>query len=257
MAQDIVVEPHEFGPLLLDIGAALLQSGASCNRILITMLRIADAYHYMTHVDISPKSITLTLQVNNEQSVFNGTRSISAQGVNFKIISGISRLSWSVVEKQWPIQQVSVEIDRLLNLPPYSRLVILSVVSLAGAAFCFTFGGSYPEMGITFGATFFGLFIKQELLKNKFNTYICTFLSALAAAFFTGVFYKLGTGMQLEHAFATSVLFLIPGVPLINSITDLIDGNILNGMERGINALLHAMAIAIGLATVMFIFNIS
>ena len=73
---------------------------------------------------------------------------------------------------------------------------------------------------------------------------------------FIGIIYKLGTGIQLEHAFATSVLFLIPGVPMINAFTDLIDGNILNGMDRGINALMHAMAIAIGLTTVMFIFNI-
>jgi uncharacterized membrane protein YjjP (DUF1212 family) len=256
MDQRIIVEPQEFGSLLLEIGSALLRSGASSNRILLTLSRIADAYQFKTHVDISPKSVTLTLQLNKEQSVFTGTRSIPAQGVNFKIISGISRLSWSVVEKQWTLHQVRAEVDRLLNLPPYPRLVILGVVSLAGAAFCFTFGGSYPEMGITFGATFFGLFIKQELLKNKFNTYICTFLSALSAAFFTGIFYKLETGLELEHAFATSVLFLIPGVPLIISFTDMMDGNILNGIERGINALMHALAIAMGLAAAMLIFNI-
>jgi uncharacterized membrane protein YjjP (DUF1212 family) len=61
---------------------------------------------------------------------------------------------------------------------------------------------------------------------------------------------------KLDHAFATSILFLIPGVPLINSVIDLMDGYIINGIDRGINALIHAFAIAAGLATIILIFKV-
>lgn len=204
---------------------------------------------------MDPKSITLTLLDDDGQAVFNGTRSIPEQGVNFKIISGINRLSWAVAENKWPLQQMKGEINRLLQLPHYPRLVILLLVGLAGAAFCYTFGGNVAEMSVAFGATFTGLFFKQQLVKKSFNTYACTYLGALAATLFTGAFYKFGTGIQVEHAFATSVLFLIPGVPLINSFTDLMEGDILNGLERGIHALMHALAIAFGLSTTLFILN--
>ncbi|MEN9443917.1 MAG: hypothetical protein RIS47_807, partial [Bacteroidota bacterium] len=59
-----------------------------------------------------------------------------------------------------------------------------------------------------------------------------------------------------EHAFATSVLFLVPGVPLINSFTDVIDGNISIGVARGINGLMIAFAIALGLSVAMLIYHI-
>ena len=75
------------------------------------------------------------------------------------------------------------------------------------------------------------------------------------AALFIGAVYKAGTGLKLEHAFTTSVPFLIPGVPMINSFTDLIGGEILNGIERGFNVLIHAPAIAIALSTAMVIYN--
>ena len=249
------VDPRIFGPLLLDIGIALLTAGASSRRVRITMARIAEAYGYELHFDIGPKSISSTLHGSNAQEVFNGTRSTAALGVNFKIISGISRLSWTIAEKKLSLIEIRNELNRLLNLPRYPELVVLLVVGLAGAAFCYVFGGDAIEMLITFGATFCGLFVKQYLARKSFNPYFCTFLSALVAALFTGTFYKAGTDLQLEHAFATSVLFLIPGVPMINSFTDLIEGEILNGIERGFNVLIHALAIAFALSAVMVVYN--
>jgi len=79
----------------------------------------------------------------------------------------------------------------------------------------------------------------------------------LVASLFTATFHQAGLGMSLEHAFSTCVLFLIPGVPLINAFTDLLDGNILNGMVRGVNALLFALAIAFGLLTTIIIYNLN
>ena len=249
-------EAKEFGSLLLDVGVYLLSSGASCSRIRITMRRLATTYHYNPHISIAPKSVSLTLNDEGDNAVFNGMRSTPAQGVNFKTISGISRLSWLALENNLSMQQVRDELNRLLALPHYPRLVILFFVSLAGAGFCFTFGGKLPEMVITFGATFCGLFVRQEAIKAKFNPYICVYVGSLVASLFAGTFVKAGLDINFEHAFATSVLFLIPGVPLINCFTDLIDGNILNGLVRGINALMFALAIALGLLTVMLIFNL-
>lgn len=249
------VDPRIFGPLLLNIGIALLTAGAHSRRVRVTMSRIAAAYEYELHVDIGPKSISLTLHGSNTQEVFTGTRSTDGVGVNFRIISGISSLSWAITEKKWSINEIESELNRLLNLPHYPQLVVLLVVGIAGAAFCYTFGGDPFEMLITFGATFCGLFIKQYLVRKSFNPYICTYISALSAALLIGAVYKAGTGLKLEHAFTTSVLFLIPGVPMINSITDLIEGEILNGIERGFNALIHALAIALALSTVLVIYN--
>ncbi|HEX3024506.1 MAG TPA: threonine/serine exporter family protein, partial [Chitinophagaceae bacterium] len=177
--------------------------------------------------------------------------------VNFKTISGISRLSWKAVENNLSVHQVREELNQLLALPHYPRIIILIFVSLAGSAFCFSFGGKIPEMIIAFGATFCGLFIRQEAVKNKFNPYISVFFGSLVASLFAGAFIKAGLNINFEHAFATSVLFLIPGVPLINSFTDLIDGNILNGIVRGINALMFSMAIAFGLLVAMLIYNLN
>jgi len=251
-----LIEPKLFGPLLLDFGVAMLHAGASSMRIRLTMKRFAAAYDYEPEIHIEPRSITITLHGGNDDVLFTGTRGTPFQGVNFKVLSGLSRLSWTVTDNQWSHQQVREEMDRLLGLPPYPRWIVLLVVGLAGSAFCFTFGGDISEMLITFVATICGLFVKQELVRRFFNTYIVTYVSAAVASLTTTLFFLVGVGDQLEHAFTTSMLFLIPGVPLINSFTDLIDGEILNGIERATNAFLHALAIAFGLSTVVWLFNL-
>jgi len=255
MQQNAVIEPKELGALLLRIGISLLNSGASCSRIRIAMARFAVAFHCVPHITIGPKSVSLTLNDKKGITIFNGTHSSSAQGINFKIISGISRLSWIVAREKLSFEELKKRVGELSVLKHYPRLIILSFVSLADAAFCYTFGGSATEMIITFGATFFGLFVKQQLIKYAFSPYICTYLAALAASLFAGAFHVAGLTVTLENAFATCVLFLIPGVPLINSFTDLIEGNILNGIVKGVNALIYALAIAFGLLTTMIIYN--
>lgn len=249
--------PDALGPLLLDIGASLLQSGASSRRVSITMKRFAVVCAFESHVAVTSRAVSLTLNDENGRTVYNGTHDIAGMGVNFKVISGISRLSWEFAESKLSLDQTRSELERIEKLPHYSRWLVLPLVALAGAAFCFTFGGGWQEMFITFAATFFGLYLKQELVRKKFNTYIVTFLSALAAAVFTGAAFKMGFGSQVEHALSTCVLFLVPGVPLINCLTDLVDGYIINGIDRGVNALMHAMAIAFGLALALYLFTMN
>src|SRR5205823_1846449 len=134
----------------------------------------------------------------NGITVFSGTRSTHAQGVDFKVISGISRLSWRTAGEKLSIEELKNELERLRLLKPYPHFIILCFVSLAGAAFCYTFNGTFVEMIITFGATFCGLFLKRQLTKYAFNPYLCTYLAALTASLCTGAFHVAGLTNTLE-----------------------------------------------------------
>lgn len=250
------VSIHALGSYLLEVGVALLRAGAATKRIRTNLRRLADIYGYHLDDHIEPRALSLTLRSRDHEEQFTGTRVVHGQAINFKIISGISRMSWAVVDKPWTEEQLWAELDRLKSLPDYPRIVILLVVALAGSAFCFVYGGGFVEMAITFGATFCGLWAKQELVKKKFNPYLITYVSAVIAGLVTVLFSLANRSLVLEHALTTSFLFLIPGVQLINSISDLMDGEILNGIDRGVNALMHALGIALGLSTLIYLFGL-
>lgn len=242
--------------MLLDVGTLLMSSGASTGRVRITVNRIADALGYDAELLITSRSLMLTVTEEDSVNYSSSVRRTPPHGVNFKIVSGISRMSWRVIEEKLTIAQINREIERLTSLPHYPRIIVLSTVALAGASFCRLFGGEGWELVVTFVATFFGLFIRQEAMKKRFNPYLSIVFASFAASLISGLSVKLGIGDSPEHAFATSVLFLIPGVPLINSLTDLIDGNTLNGIVRGVNGFTIAFAIALGLLFAMLVYGI-
>jgi uncharacterized membrane protein YjjP (DUF1212 family) len=248
-------EIKELGTILLETGAMLMSTGASTARIRITVNRISEAFGYETDLFISHRALTLNLSNNNKENMFSSLKRTSPHGVNFKVVSAISRMSWSVVEEKWTLEQIRQELTRIKSLKHYPRLVTLSLVGVSGSCFCYFAGGNLIEMLITFIATFIGLFVRQESTKKEFNTYFCIFLGSLTASLVSGLFTKINIGITTEHAFATSVLFLIPGVPLINTFTDLFDGNILNSMVRGVQSLTISFMIALGLFSAYFVYQ--
>lgn len=247
---------HKLGQVLLDIGAKLMSSGANTSRIRITVERIAETFGYQVDLLITHRALMLTLSDEQGNYFFSCLKRTSPHGVNFRMVSGISRMSWRVVEEKWSLEDIQVELDRLTNLPHYPRWQILLLVSLAGASFCRLFGGTIIEMSISFVATLAGLFVRQEAIKKRYNPYLSIFFASTTSSLLAGlaVYYQIGP--RPDYAFSTSVLYLVPGVPLINSFSDLIDGNIMNGVVRGINGLIISFAIAAGLLIALLIYNI-
>jgi len=246
----------EVEEMLLDVGTLLMSNGASTGRVRTTVNRIADALGYDVELLITSRSLMLTVTEENGSDYTSSVRRTPPHGVNFRLVSGISRMSWRIIEDKLNVEQINEEISRLTSLPHYPRLVVLSLVALAGTSFCRLFGGEGWELVVTFVASFFGLFIRQEAIKKRFNPYLAIVFASFTASMIAGLSVNLGLGDTPEHALATSVLFLIPGVPLINSLTDLIDGNTLNGIVRGVNCFIIAFAIALGLMFAMQIYGI-
>lgn len=247
---------RELSKILLEVGSLLMASGANTARIRTTVLRIANAYDYNAELLITHRALMLTVFDEETDYFQSSLKRTSPHGANFRMVSGISRMSWHIVEEGWTYEQVWAEVERLKSLSHYPRLIILSTVALAGASFCRLFGGGAVEMLVCFVATFAGLFVRQEALKKGFNPYLCIFFASLTSCLIAGSPFKLHIGMNPEHAFATSVLYLIPGIPLINSLSDMLDGNIMNGMVRGMNGLIIAFAIALGMLCAILLYNL-
>lgn len=242
--------------LLLEAGALLMSSGANTSRIRTNIMRMAGAYGYNAELLVTHRALMLTLYDDEQDYFFSRLKRTSPHGANFRMVSGISRMSWSIVQEKWSLQQVQAELDRLKSLPHYPRWIILLMVSLAGASFCRLAGGEFTDMVIAFAATGAGLYIRQEAVKRMFNGYICIFFAAFVSSVISGFALKMQIGVHPEYAFATSVLYLIPGIQLINSLSDMLDGNIMNGIVRGFNGLIMSFSIALGMLGAILIYGL-
>ena len=122
-------------------------------------------------------------------------------------------------------------------------------MGLANASFCRLFGGDWTAIGIVFTATLVGYAVKQRMQAHGVNHFLIFIGAAFTASLCASA--ALRFDCTAEIALATSPLFLVPGVPLINGVIDIVEGHILIGFSRLINALLLIICIAVGLAATL------
>ena len=242
--------------LLLEISSILMVSGANTSRVNLNIARFASVLNCESYSLISQKTIILTVIDRETQENYTKVKNIPSHKIDFTVISSISKASWNAISEDWTLSQISREIKTIQQQKRYPRIIVLIAVSFAGAGFCKIFGGDYLNLLVSFISTFFGLLMLQIAHRREFNTYISVFLASLTASLLAsfGVYFNLGT--HPEDALATSILFLVPGVALINSVTDLLDKNVLNGMVRFTNGVMTVLAIALGLFVAMLIFRL-
>lgn len=168
----------EVEEMLLNVGTLLMSNGASTGRVRTTVSHIAEALEYEVELMIVSRALMLTVTEESGAGYTSSVRRTSPHGVNFKIVSGISRLSWRVIEDKLAVDQINEDIKRLTSLPHYPRLVVLSLVAVAGASFCRLFGGHMPEMIVAFCRifrSFYSTGIDQIPVQSLSDSGICLF----------------------------------------------------------------------------------
>jgi len=248
---------EEVGDLLGDMAALLLNSGAHTMRIIQNIARMAERFGYQMNLSVFQHSVMMTLASNhNLNEHVTLVKKAEHQVLNFTIVSELSELSWETYDKHLDFCEIKNSFDVIAHRKRISRWLVLPLVGLANAAFCGLFGGDLPSMLLVLVATLAGFYVRQEMLLRNFNPLVVFTTSAFVASFIAGLSYVFGIGNTPQHALAASVLYLIPGVPLINSILDIIQGHVLTGISRLVNATALIVCIALGMFASMLIFGL-
>jgi len=244
---DLHHQLKEVSRFLIDYAASSMSVGMQTSRVVRNSERIAAAWGFCCDASIFRNSFIITLWDSSRDHSYSSVGNIMSLGLNFQINAALCRLSWEIFDQQLPLQQAKDKYLAIVRTPRESRWLVIVLVSLANAAFCRLFKGDFMAMGIVCVATFAGFFVKQTLQHRHWNEFAIWTISAFVASMIASLDYTFHLGTTSDIAVATSVLFLIPGVPLINGIMDLIDGHVLSGTSRLINAGMLIVCIAIGL----------
>lgn len=248
------VDIQELSNFLLDFATTLMAVGSHTSRVVRNVTRIADSFDYGVDMTVFQRNITMTIKHRDDYSIRRTyVRRIPAAALNFRTISDLSSLSWDAYDNHLELAEIQKQYSRIITRPPMSRWLVLVLVAFANAAFCRLFGGDLMAMGLVWLATLVGFFVRQELMKRHVNHMVVFVVCAFIASLIAGLGFRYHWGTTEDIALGTSVLFLIPGVPLINSIIDILEGHVLVGWSRAINAFILIICIALGLSMTLLI----
>ncbi len=239
-------ELHNIADILLDVATSLMGAGAHTSRVVANATRMAESFGYEVFFTIFQKNITAMVVHKESHESVTMVRAAKHMALNFRVISELSSLSWDTVDHSLSIDEVREHYDYIMSTPRMSRWVVLFLVAAANASFCRLFAGDGVAMALVFTGTLVGFFVRQEMMNRHMHHALIFIVAAFISSFITGFGANMGWGTTPDIAMATSVLFLIPGVPLINSIMDLLEGHVLTGISRMVNATILIISISIG-----------
>lgn len=243
---------HRRVDLLLRTGKLLVESLADTNRIVRNMKRTA-AYlgipEEKLHINVS--FTMLMVNVSDGDYSFTKFQRIEGHGVNMTAISEVSKLSWRAIENDYTLDQYEEELEKIRKKKRnYTPWQVAIGAGFACGGFCIQFGCDWVAFLYASIAAILGMRLRQVCNESGLNHYMGIAISAFVATIIAWASTLLPAEWTSTpwHPLLACALFIVPGVPLINFVDDMLDNYIQVGIVRAVNTLLMVAAMAFGIA---------
>ena len=238
--------------LLLRTGQLLVESAADTNRIMRNMKRTAAFLGLPEeHLHIYVQFNMLMVNLSDNEHSFTKFQRCDKHGINMTTISLISKLSWKAIREDYSIERYAEELEAIASRPRnYTPVQVAIGTGFACGGFCIQFGCDWTAFFYASFAAAIGMYLRGLMLRKGLNNYmgiaIAAFISTVIA-WATTYLPSSWTDTPL-HPLLACALFIVPGVPLINFVDDMLDNHIQVGLTRAINTFLMIVAMSFGIA---------
>ncbi|MFR9503600.1 MAG: threonine/serine exporter family protein [Rikenellaceae bacterium] len=235
--------------LLLRTGQLLIESAANTNRVDRNMKRVAEFLgipEEKLHIDI--RWTMLIVNVSDESHSFSKFQKCQKHGVNMSTITEISRLSWRAIEQDYSLDRFEEELESIASRPRNFKPYLVAICAgFACGGFCKLFGCDWIGFILASLCAFAGFRTRAHCFDFGINHYMSMAISAFVATSLAYLTSLTGLSETPYHPLLACSLFLVPGVPLINFVDDMIDNYLLMGMTRASNCIMIIGAMTFGI----------
>jgi uncharacterized membrane protein YjjP (DUF1212 family) len=246
---------------LLRFGTQLLRAGDNACQVRRLMGMVARRMGFdALSMQLGLGSITASGRRRSEGATL--VREVGASGVNSWRIGALEELASTAPPGMTP-HELATKLAAIEGAPPrYSVAQTGAAIGGSCAAFAFLNGCTGLEVAAAAVGGVIGQGLRSWLSRQRFNQYIIAALSALVAS----SVYCLGTAV-LRHAgfgiarydvgLISSVLFLVPGFPLVTSLFDMLQHETAVALARLANATMLLLNAALGVYVVIAVVGVS
>ncbi|WP_070963168.1 threonine/serine exporter family protein [Vibrio sonorensis] len=235
--------------LIAQSGQMLLAHGAESTLVGDIIRRIGLACG-MDEVEVSLSASSLVVTTVYQEHCITTARRSPDRGINMRVITQVQRIC---IMLERGILDASMAQEKINEISPerYNRWLVVLMIGLSCAAFSRLAGGDWAIFFMTFFASAIGMIVRQEIGHRHFNPLmnfaVTAFVTTVVSA--QAVIFDIGNTPFI--VMASSVLMLVPGFPLINSVADMLKGYINMGIARFVMASLLTLATCLGIVAAM------
>lgn len=270
--ESVVCHLADIMQVVMRVGVLMLRSGTVSFRVEQAMNRTAlalgaerlDAYVTLTgiiaSIHVGDRHYTQIARIKQVGVDMNCLSAVEALA-NQMPASGDSRAHPDTLDNVLP--HLLAKLDKIETAPPvYPLPLMIGAVAIACGAFSMLNGGGWFEwIAATLGAGV-GQTLRVYLQRSRLNpvatTVICAAIAILVCHYtMEGLAVFKVSSQTVQAGFLASVLFLVPGMPLVTAALDLVRSDLHSGIARATYALVIMFSVAIGILLVLPITGIS
>lgn len=232
--------------LAVDFAYELQSCGAETYRVEETILRLMDAYGVQGAAFVIPNCIIASLETQSGKHLTRMRRN-AVGSTDLDSIERYNGLCRQICRDKPPLDEADAlfraETKRARS---YSLPIQLLAYFLAGGGFAMFFQGTLLDGlcgGICGIATGLCLLFMTSLRANPFFK---TVSSGFVLAFLAQVLALLGFAHNVDAVIIGALMLLVPGLLFTNSVRDVIYGDTMSGVNRLVQVLIIAIALAVG-----------
>lgn len=246
---------REITRLCIQTALLLLQHGVESTVVVQMASRLGVALGVdSVECALTPNAVILSTLSNNH--CITTTRKNTDKGINMQVVTEVQHIVIAAEHHIYDLRHVREKLDRIKPLK-YNRYLVVVIVGLSCACFSHLAGGDWTIFGITFIASALAMYIRQIISARHFNPLIVFAVTAFVASLVAGSALKYELGNDPQIALASSVLLLVPGFPLVNSLADILKGHINMGIARWVIATVLTFGSCIGIVFALSLLNIT
>lgn len=248
-------KPAEYLHVFLDMGDALLSSGAEIFRVEDTLNRMGYACGASEmNVFVITSTIVITMEFPNI-GARTQTRRIRTDGGNdFTKLELLNDLSRRFCKNPISARELKKELKKITSQVPTPQSKLIGGI-IASSSFSVFYGGSVLDAAFAGVAAILIWLLQRYLRPVCMNELTFQFV----ASFFTGclicTFCAMSPMLHMDKILIGDIMLLIPGLMATNAIRDVLIGDTLSGVIRLITALLLAAVLALGLVAAICFFR--
>jgi len=240
---------------ILDVGEMMLTSGAEVGRVEETLQRMAAAYG-CTRADVFTITSSIVMTVHREDgNILTQTRRITSYETDMERIEQCNRLSRQICREPLSEEDLEKTVAEIRKGRPYAPWIICLGYCAVALSFAVFFGGGWLDGVAASLCSIILFFLSRYLEKIKLQKIVATVLSSAVVGLCAVGLTKLGIGSALDKICIGNVMLLIPGIAFTTSLRDMISGDTISGLLGVSEALLRAVAIAVGFAMALWVFG--
>ena len=232
--------------LATDLGYELAMSGAETFRIEESITRVLSSYGVQAEAFAIPNYLVVSIITDSGKPITR-MRRIGQHGNDLDSVEKFNGLSRALCNRK-PEPKIGLEWLKMVKSQKifYSRPAIYLGNFLGALGFALFFGGNWTD-GICAGIC--GLlvgFITQFLEDMKANHFFRTIAAAFSMSLLAYIMSVIGIAPNVDAAVIGTLMLLVPGLLFTNAMRDIIYGDTNSGVNRIVQVLLIAVALALG-----------